>query len=225
MPATEEGMTLALAYREGQVLIADMTAKRLGMIWTATVDPDHIGATVPEFADAGASTIMGGQDLAVKASDAFVSAYLWAETDEAHLPVGIDAGKFFGLTGTDTATLPGVLLSSGNLVRKALEQGRPVEEAMDHGLYRATRLAKNEVLEAGQRSLSTLAQRTKRFSGWRRATSSSPCKICVSMADGFVHRWGDKVRVHVGCSCSAVPVVRDLRERYLPATTADLEVT
>lgn len=223
MPATEIGMALAMRYREDQVQIAEMTAKRLDSVWDRIVDPDDLDGTIPEWAVAGAFTVLGGQYLATSGSDLFVTNFLWAEVDELHLPVGAEPADWMGLTGTD-APLPAVLRSSGSLVRRALEAGRPVEEAMAHGLVRATRLARNEVLEAGQRSLADLAQRTRRFSGWRRATSSSPCRLCVSMADGFVHKWGDKVRIHVGCSCSAIPVVVDVKERFLPPTRADLEV-
>lgn len=223
MPVTEEGMALAIAYREGQVLIADMTAKRLGMIWERTIDPDYIDATIPEFAVAGASNITGGQDLAVKASDAFVSAYLWAETAEAHLPVGIDASNFYGLSETD-ASMANVLAASAAYTRRALALERPMAEALDYGLSRATRLARSEVLGAGRRSLATLAQRTRRFSGWRRQTSAKPCTFCAALADGRVHPWSKAVATHPHCSCTAIPVVRDIRERYLPATTAELEV-
>lgn len=223
MPATEQGMALAIAYREYQIAAANATAKRLGMIWAATVDPEHLELTIPEFAEAGASNIVGGQHVAVEATDVFLSDFLWAETNEAHLPKGMDPRDWVGLADTD-APLPAVLASSAAYVRQALAQQRPVAEAMNYGLSRATRLARSEVLGAGRRSLAELAQRTRRFSGWRRQTSAKPCEFCAALADGRIHPWSTKVATHPHCSCTAIPVVKDLPERYLPATRANLEV-
>jgi hypothetical protein len=223
VPRTEEALILATQYRSYQIAAADATAKRLAMIWAATVDPENVDGTIPEFAAAGASNIVAGQHVAVESTDVFISDYLWLETSEAHLPVGQDPADWVGLADTD-APLPAVLAASAAYVRRALEQGRPVEEAMDYGLSRATRLARSEVLGAGRRSLADLAQRTGRFSGWRRQTSSKPCRFCAALADGRIHPWSKKVGTHPNCSCTAIPVVRSLPERYFPATRADLEV-
>ncbi len=190
----------------------------------ATVDPEHLELTIPEFAEAGAANVVGGQHVAVEATDVFISDFLWAETNEAHLPKGMDPRDWVGLADTD-APLPAVLASSAAYVRQALAQQRPVAEAMNYGLSRATRLARSEVLGAGRRSLAELAQRTRRFSGWRRQTSAKPCEFCAALADGRIHPWSKAVETHPHCSCTAIPVVRDIRERYLPATRADLEVT
>lgn len=224
MPATEAGWTLAVEYRARQALAADVTARGLGAIWVATVDPDHLEATIPDFATAGAVYVEGGQHVAATLTDAFVSDYLWVETDEAHLPQGVDPGQFLGLEDTD-APISAVLAASAAYVRRALAQDRPMEEALDFGLSRATRLARSEVMGAGRRALAGLAGRTGRFSGWRRQTSSRPCRFCAALADGRIHPWSRKVSAHPNCSCTAIPVVRGLPERYLPATERNLEVS
>ena len=223
MPSSDESLALAGRHRLGQIALADTVAGFLGEAWTI-VDPDLEPTDVAMFGVAAAGVVEHGQAVAVGANDVFLADYLTAETGELYLPTGVDPDRFLGASETD-APLGGILGGGvAAYVRRALDASRPVEEALAYGLSRAQRLARSEIMGAGQRALAFLAGGNRQLRGWRRLTGKRPCAICRRLADGQIMSWSAKVQVHPHCSCMAVPIVRDVPDRVNPPTARDLEV-
>lgn len=194
-----ESVAAALFLRDLLLRVRNATAAQVAALWRLLFDIEDITASATVFGAAAASTVQGGQVLAVEAANAWFTGVIGAA------PRGLDPTPFLGVKDT-TVALPDVLASSGLFVWAALERGEAEEQARAAGLYRALRLTSTETMRAGTDAVADLAS-DGGSTGWRRQTGPNPCPICQGLADGSLHPWDEAISAHPHCSC--IPLISE----------------
>jgi hypothetical protein len=175
-------------YRERTVaLAARVEAATLALLAA------HQAGRLDDLPEQAAAVIDAGSAAAVALADLALTA---AVTAALRRPV-----PALGLLPTDERTR--LAAAGGTILR---------DTSADTGM-RLGRLARAETLDAGHRAFGAGLRGHREITGWTRRTSGAPCRYCLGLADGSVLPDSTPMARHKGCTCSAVPVIRQREDR------------
>ncbi|MCV7302635.1 hypothetical protein H7J93_23710 [Mycobacterium barrassiae] len=139
-----------------------------------------------EIAAAIAAVIAAGNAAAVTLAALFVRAVLEESAGDPVSAVGLPP-----VDGTERLT---------RAVATVLDDAAPESSAP----MRVKRLARSEVLDAGQQAVTDIIATVPVVTGWRRVLDADPCERCQRWAeDGRVFPKGHHFKRHYGCNCQA----------------------
>ena len=203
MSSTSQGRQLTEAHRLAQAQISAAVVRRMlaarGLLTIGELD-----TRFGQWLTVVAPIITDGYSASAGLTANYLTRFRTAE--------GITAGPAIARPGP--LALEHVQKSmTTNLVaaaRKATTR-MPVEAALNHGITESARDASRLSLKGGRRTLEIAIDSDDAIAGWARATSSSPCAYCASIA-GYGARFDTKAdaerEYHASCHCFAEPVFR-----------------
>jgi len=205
MPTAEDLGRHAVAYKTITALIRQRVLDYFAATWGGLgayrdADIDRWVATILPVVNAG---------LAQTASltDAYLASVIASKTGEAATPAGVRPADVTtdALRGVPGAEVYG---RAGVTVWTALAAGVPFAAAVQRGLDRAQQIAATDMQLAATHTTASVLGGDSRVAGYVRVVSGGACELCAA-ADGTFSRSDDLLAVHVGCSCSCEPVLRD----------------
>jgi len=147
-----------------------------------------------EFAAAVATVIAAGNAKAAALAD-LTLAHLLGKPPAGTVAPAADLARLREAVGTITAEF--VPNEPGLLSRLTV---------------RIDRLGASAPLEAAQLSWQT-GLRVRRIPGWTRLAAAGACRLCTSLADGTILSPSTPMVTHPGCTCTAMPVTREVSIR------------
>ena len=200
----EQAAALALVYQQAMSEVRDRVTAAVEASWLALSswrDED-----IAAFVRAVLPVVLGGQ----QAMAGLVSAYL-ADSRSAALglpprPVGVRLDRVTGAAARNGTSPDVVYRRAGEQVWRDLGAGKPLDEAVDHGMKRAVKAAQTDL----QRT-KTLAAREVLGSdadavGFRRVlVGAENCALCVVASSQRYHK-AKLLPIHPGCDCGVAPM-------------------
>lgn len=219
MPRTRQALDLNDAYRLRLLDVRDRTIRALASVWPTditTYDRD-----IRRWLAAATQIVTAGQTHQVTLTDGFLARLLTLELDVPTDPAGLDPSRWAGRT-RDGRPVARVLSLADVSVRSALSGGADPAIALDQGLARAVRVARTETMEAARSAMADQISTDERIAGWRRVTSRTPCPACLGLSVQGLRRTDHSLSIHASCSCTALPVIRDVPETVTPPAGRDV---
>lgn len=195
-------------YRRDQAAIAGRAAAQMLVAFNTLLDPSALDRTFPTFL-AAALQIIGGprQAAAAVATDYYVR-------HRAELgitgPVTVYSAAELDLAQVTT----GLLVAGPVTVKRAMMQGKTLQEAFARGLILSVNTAYRYAADGGRATIQNTTDHDPLALGYARVTDGDPCYFCAMLASrGPVYRSEasalrreDGRRYHNGCGCTAEPV-------------------
>lgn len=208
MPANRRSLALTDAYRERLVASRDRVQALAARRWPTIDQLD--GTNWPERM---AASVAQAQLAAVRATAAYLSAYLSSETGNRQRGPAVDARAVPGLS-RDGRPLTESLRSPLVGTLAALKDGKAVDEALTIGLNRAVRMVGVDYDAAHRTALSEAIKSDDRFDGSERSTRGT-CGACAAFSGT------PTMTIHAGCLCVEQPRVAGVPNRFpLPTGAA-----
>ena len=175
------------------------------------VDPDFLGRSFRQFIPAASEIIAMTQDRAVTQTHGFMRTLVRLETGNIWEPSRRDVG----IPGTtiDGRDLQSALASVPPAVLIAIQQGRPIPEALKRGRQVAIRMAATETADAARRETDNqLIDHPQTFTGWQWVARGT-CAACLAMMNNKDRPPGP-LEGHPGCTCIKSPSLAGVEGRY-----------
>ena len=211
MPRSLEALHLTNAYRSRLLASRQATAQLVASAWLAHLDPSDLDTSYARWLRQAVVTVENAKRQGVYLSDAYLAAFIAAETGSETRPRGLQPDPY--LDTVDGRSLTQALATPLFTVKASIAVGRSVSEALRLGQARATRIVAVEVLDAPRRALGDLMVEERRVVGKVRVVSANACGACLALATG-VEDPEAAHRTHAHCRCVWEPVIRGVRERY-----------
>lgn len=197
MSAQRRSLDLTDRYRERLLASRDRLQALAAQRWPTIEQLDGTG-----WPDRMAASVAQAQLAAVRATGAYLTAFLSSETGKRQRGPQIDSRAYAGLS-RDGRPLTESLRSPLIGVLAALKEGKSSEEALSP--TRATRMVGDDFDHAHRSALLAAIDSDERFDGWERAVRGT-CGACAGVAIG--PSGGLSFPVHPNCGCVSEPRVR-----------------
>lgn len=104
-----------------------------------------------------------------------------------------------------------------------LQQGTPWQQAVEHGLERATSTAAMDVQLSQTHTAAAVGRADQRITGWERVPDAGACDLCLIASTQRYHK-ADLMPIHNHCGCGVRPIVGgDDRQVVNPELLAELK--
>lgn len=165
--------------------LADQTAERLGVLW----DQHEAGTiTAGAFRAAAAAVVARANAQGVQLVDIGVTAELARQVRRLEAPLGLQAEP---------------VQVDQRRIADALERVAGADGPDPRA--RVARFGRDEALLTVATSTER-AMKARKVERWVRVPDTSPCPICVSLADGIARTTSVTMRRHRGCGCIQQPI-------------------
>lgn len=218
MAANRRSLALTDRYRDALLQLRLRATVATAQAWR-NLSPEDLDGSYRAWMATAIAVVEASKVRGVALSDAYLAAFLASETGREYQPRGVDPDAY--MDTEDGRSLAAALVVP-LLTVKMLADSRGLDVALGMGLLRASRIVATEVLGAPRRALGDLMADTPEVKGWRRVTRPNACGACLALANGVVMDPGARLKVHGNCRCTAEPVVRGVRDRYIRPTGEEI---
>lgn len=222
MPATREALTVTDRYRRAIIGLRDRTVRMATVTWPVVESADSLQPAYAAWADRIAAVIVAAQQTGARATGAYLTAYLAAETRTPARPLTINVDEYAGTTRAGKPVRDALELSLGLALAQRNETGQPLAKALRRALARNVRLGGDEVMAAPRHALHDLMTADPRIERWRRVVGAGACPVCLAAADGQAYDADRLLEIHDHCTCTAEPEISGLPERARRDTGSQL---
>lgn len=218
MPASTRSLGVTDRYRQQVITLRGHAVTVAKQNWFRLMHADDLDGSHAAWVAATAPALTVFQRTAAQLSAAYLAAYGLSETGDhtAILAVPERAG-----VARDGKPLAEALVPSVFTVKRAIGDGKPVDQALREGLDRAARMVGEEAVSSARDALSEGIRADDRIIGWRRVTSGG-CGACMAAATDDVMEDFEPLDTHPWCECSTEPVFADVPDTVSRPTGEEL---
>jgi hypothetical protein len=200
----EQAAALALAYQQAMSEVRDRVTAAVEASWLALSswrDED-----IAAFVRAVLPVVLGGQQAMAGLVSAYLADSRSAALDVPPRPVGVRLDRVTGAAARN-GTPPGVVYRrAGEQVWRDLGAGKPLDEAVRHGLDRATKAAQTDLQRTKTLAAREVIRDDGEVVGHRRVlVGPENCALCVVASTQRYHK-ADLLPIHPGCNCEPRPM-------------------
>lgn len=186
-PSRAQARLLTTRYQTRTAAIGERTARDLSRLW---LDVGYDFAAVDEFTAEAVTLTAPPKATTVRLASAFYG-FLMDARPQAIRP--------------DAIAVPEAWRDPSIAFWRAINSGRPYEEAIAAGRARAEAVARNLIVSTGRRTGDHIAEANRYPTRWRREPDGNACAWCQSLT---VETWDSAEAADFGhdrCGCTPVP--------------------
>jgi hypothetical protein len=221
VPANASSAALTDNYRRILFAIRQRATAATAAQWGA-IDGANLDASFRTWLVAATAITSTLQAQAVVLTEGYFNAYISSELGRRPATSPTVRPTEYAGTARDGRPLGQALAPALYTVKMAVAQARPIDQALQMGLHRATRNIAGEVVSPARLALTALMTESDHVEGWKRVTSGAACGCCLGASTGAIHPVDDIMKVHEHCRCSAEAVVRDVIETVRRPSGTDI---
>lgn len=192
----DRSRALALQHREVQRRLRAVATDSVKRRWTALGSYD--AADVERFVPDAVRMVEAAQRRSAIITDAYLGRVLERQ------PLGIDPARVIGAAARRGTEPPEVYRRPFATMWRALDDGKPYQEALDQGLDRLTSTVGTDIQLAMRGAAREVMETDLRIYGWQRVTGDA-CDFCLLASTQRYHT-GDLMPLHNHCGCTVEPL-------------------
>jgi hypothetical protein len=199
----EQAAAVAAGYQQAMSQVREQVAAAVEAAWralTAWRDEDIDG-----FVRQVVPVVLGGQQAMAALVDAYFADLRSAALGLPARPSGVRMARVTGAAARNGTAPEVVYRRAGEQVWTDLSRGKPLEEAVQHGLDRATKAAETDLQRTKTLAAREVLANDREVSGFRRVlVGEENCGLCVVASTQRYHR-KELLPIHPGCDCGVAP--------------------
>jgi hypothetical protein len=195
----EQVAALALAYRRAMSDVRERVVAAVEAAWrslTSWRDSDIDG-----FVRQVVPVVLGGQQAMAGLVDAYLADQRSAALGVPFRPRGVRLDRVTGAAARNGTRPEVVYRRPGVTVWNALAEGKPLEQAVEEGLQRATTAAQSDLQRTKTLAAREVLSADREANGFRRVlVGEENCGLCVVASTQRYHK-RELLPLHPGCDC------------------------
>lgn len=200
----EQAAALALAYQRAMSDVRERVVAAVEAAWrslTSWRDSDIEG-----FVRQVVPVVLGGQQAMAGLVDAYLADQRSAALGVPARPRGVRLDRVTGAAARKGTPPEVVYRRPGVTVWDALAKGKPLEQAVEEGLQRATKAAQSDLQRTKTLAAREVLSADREAVGFRRVlVGEENCGLCVVASTQRYHK-RELLPLHPGCDCEPQPI-------------------